>query len=152
MTMITERDPADYLLMARRRLDQAADCQSAIQGKTYDAVFAELADLAMLVWSAGIDLLSALMRLDGYARLGDSNARRRFLYERLAARHPQMELQNRWPYLAQLHGFQHNADLSETRFRAACFEIAELFGALNALLPEPLRLPAASYAWLAASL
>ena len=148
MTMVTEHSAPDYLLMARRRLDQAADCQSAIQGQTYDAVFAELADLAMLVWSAGIDILSALMRLDGYTRMGDSNARRRFLYDRLAARHPQIQLQNRWPYLAQLHGFQHNADLSETRFRTACFETAELFGALNTLLPEPLRLPAASYAWL----
>ena len=151
MTMTAERSAPDYLLMARRRLDQAANWQSVARGQAYTAAFAELADLAMLVWSAGIDLLSALMRLDGYTRLGDSNARRRFLYERLDAHHPQMRLRNSWPYLAQLHGFQHNADLSETRFRAACFAIAELFGALNVLLPEPLRLPAASYAWLAAS-
>ena len=148
---MAERTAPDYLLMARRRLDQAADCQSAIQGQTYDAAFAELADLAMLVWSAGIDLLSALMQLDGYARLGDSNTRRRFLREYLHIRHPQLDLKRRWPYLAQLHGFQHNADLPEPRFREACFETAELLGLLNALLPEPFRLPAASYAWLAAS-
>ena len=145
---MAERTAPDYLLMARRRLDQAADRQSAIQGQTYDAVFAELADLAMLVWSAGIDLLSALMRLDGYTRLSDSNARRRFLYERLDARHPQMRLRNSWSYLAQLHGFHHNADLPEARFLEACLGAGVLLDLLNALLPEPLRLPAASYAWL----
>lgn len=145
---MAERTAPDYLLMARRRLDQAADRQSAIQGQTCDAVFAELADLAMLVWSAGIELLSTLMRLDGYTRLGDSNARRRFLYERLDARHPQMRLRNSWSYLAQLHGFQHNADLPEARFLEACLGAGVLLDLLNALLPEPLRLPAASYAWL----
>ena len=149
--MTAERSAPDYLLMARRRLDQAANCQSAARGQAYTAAFAELADLAMLVWSAGIDLLSALMRLDGYTRLGDSNARRRFLYERLDARHPQMRLRNSWPYLAQLHGFQHNADLSEARFQEACLVASVLLDLLNAFLPEPLRLPAASYTWLAAS-
>ena len=59
-----------------------------------------------------------------------------------------MRLRNSWSYLAQLHGFHHSADLPEARFLEACLGAGVLLDLLNPLLPEPLRLPPASYAWL----
>ena len=40
-----------------------------------------------------------------------------------------------WSYLAQLHNFQHNLDMSEARFVTACHRSARFFGILNGLLP-----------------
>ena len=145
---MTDRVPQDYLQSARRRLDNAADVYRPASVQQYDRAFLELSDVGMLVWSAGIDVVSALMRLDGYTDLGASSNRHRYLRHRLHNRYPQRDLRFGWSYLAQLHSFQHNLNLPETNFIDACQNSGRLFGELNDLLPPALRLPESAYAWL----
>ena len=64
------RFPQDYLQSAQRRLTNAADLYRQTAARQYDDAFLELADVGMLVWSAGIDVLSALMARDGLRQAG----------------------------------------------------------------------------------
>ena len=59
-----------------------------------------------------------------------------------------MVLRVGWSHLARLHNFQHNLNLSEPTFVAACHECGRLFAELNDLLPTAHRLPQDAYAWL----
>ena len=107
----------------------------------------------MLVWSAGIDLISALMLHSGAGNLASSTQRRRFLKDYLSSRYrlisdPLDEIG--WSWLAQLHNFQHNLDLPEWRFINACRHSGRFFALLNIHLPPSLQLPTAAYAWLVA--
>ena len=147
---MADRAIQDYIRSASRRLDNAALLYRQVKAgeQGYDAAFLELADVGMLVWSAGIDLLSALMLADGRTRLGDSRQRHRYLRSRLNRQYPEKELRVSWHYLSQLHNFQHNLDLPELRFVEACHQSGRLFGELNGLLPPAQRLPANAYAWL----
>ena len=142
------RFPQDYLQSAQRRLTNAADLYRQTAARQYDDAFLELADVGMLVWSAGIDVLSALMARDGYDRLGASTDRHRYLRYCLHRRYPRRDLRFYWGHLTQLHSFQHNLDLPEPLFVTACNRSGRLFDELNQLLPAALRLPNDAYAWL----
>lgn len=62
--------------------------------------------------------------------------------------HPERGLRIGWRHLARLHNFQHNLDMPQTQFEAACRGSGRLITELNELLPEELRLPTQSYDWL----
>ncbi len=103
----------------------------------------------MLVWSAGIDLISVHMLLDGETNLGTSVTRRRYLMSQIVTAGWSVRLRIGWTGLSRLHSFQHNLDLSENEFAANCRVSADLFTYLNGLLPAPLRLEPADYGWMA---
>ena len=145
---MANREAIDYIQSARRRLDNAANLYQQARRQPYDDGFLELADVAMLVWSAGIDVLSGLMRLDGYTKLGTSRERHHYLRDDLHEHYPELDLRLAWPRLATLHNFQHNLDLPEPLFVTACNRSGRLFDELNQLLPAALRLPNDAYAWL----
>lgn len=143
-----ERHSEDYIRSARRRLRAAAASYNEISGREYNTVFLQLADVSALLWNAGIDIVSGLMIGDGHDRLGTSRNRARYVNQRLHDLHPELGLRIAWRYFAMLHNFQHNLDLPQERFDASRQYTAGLFGSLNGLLPDTLRLPRASFAWL----
>lgn len=148
-----ERTAAYYARAARLRLEKAAVFCRQLSAQPYADAYLDLADVGTLIWSAGVDLISALMLNGGESRLGSSTTRRRFLKEYLFNRFP--TLRNAlntvgWTYLVRLHNFQHNLDLPEAEFGDACTYSRPFFATLNALLPPALRLPVAAYAWLSA--
>ena len=147
---MADRIAPDYIRSALRRLDNAAllyrQVKASEQG--YDAAFLELADVGMLVWSAGIDLLSALMLAEGRTGLSDSSQRHNYLRNNLHGLYPEKELRAGWRHLSRLHNFQHNLNLPELRFVEACRQSGRLFAELNVLLPPDQRLPPNAYAWL----
>ena len=147
---MSDRVAQDYIRSAQRRLDNAALWyrQARANERWYDDAFLELADVGMLVWSAGIDVLSALMLIEGRTGLSDSGQRHRYLRAHLHGLYPEKELRVGWRHLSRLHNFQHNLDLPELRFVEACWQSSRLFNELNQLLPPALRLPPESYAWL----
>jgi len=150
---MADRVAPDYIRSAQNRLEDAAARIRQTDGQPFDDAFLELANVGMLVWSAGIDLISALMLHSGEARLRNSTQRRRFLKDYLSSRYrltsdPLDEIG--WSWLAQLHNFQHNLDLTEWRFTTACRHSGRFFALLNIQLPASLQLPTVAYAWLAA--
>ena len=149
---MADRTAQDYIRSAQRRLDNAALLyrQTRASEQRYDDAFLELADVGMLVWSAGIDVLSALMAFEGRTNLGDSSQRHDYLRGYLHRLYPQKELRVGWRHLSWLHNFQHNLDLAEPRFVEACRQSGRLFDELNGLLPSVLRMPEEAYAWLLA--
>jgi len=145
---MAERAPDDHLRAAMRRLSNAYDLYHQVRSRPYDEVFLELADVAMLVWSAGVDLTSALMLLDGRSALGTSARRREYLTQNLHAAYPDKELRSGWRHLARLHNFQHNLDMPQSQFEVACHGSGGLIVELTELLPEGMRLPPESCDWL----
>ena len=118
-------------------------------GPPFDDRFIELANVAMLVWSAGIDLISVHMLLGGERALGTSANRRRYLVNRIVPANQPSGLRVGWRGLSRLHSFQHNFHLREAEFATHCRSSSLLFGGLNSLLPTSLRLPSDAYGWLA---
>ena len=145
---MAERTPGDHLRAAARRLGNAADIYLQVRNLRYDDAFLDYADTAMLVWSAGVDVTSALMLLDGRSALGTSARRREYLNQRLHTVYPEKELRSGWRHLARLHNFQHNLDMPQAQFESACRGSGQLINELNGLLPEDMRLPPESYVWL----
>ena len=146
--VMDRRVPDDYLRAARRRLNAAAAIYRQSRVLHYDDAFLDYADIAMLVWSAGVDVTSALMLLDGRSALGTSTRRREYLTQTLHATYPDKELRSGWRHLARLHNFQHNLDMPQAQFESACHGSGHLINELNELLPEGMRLPPESYGWL----
>ena len=146
--VMDRRVPGDYLRAARRRLNAAADIYRQSRTLHYDEAFLEFADVAMLVWSAGVDVTSALMLLDGRSALGTSARRREYLTQTLHAAYPDKVLRSGWRHLARMHNFQHNLDMPQEQFETACRGSGQLIFELNGLLPEGMRLPAGAYGWL----
>ena len=143
-----ERLPEDFVRSAERRLRNASNVYVMASGQPYDEVFLEMADVAMLVWSAGIDTLSALMLLSGEPGLSTSSQRRRYVRQRLAPTYPHMRLLFLWTNLARLHNFQHNLDMPQSQFELDCRQSGRMIAELNGLLPAALRLRPDAYAWL----
>ena len=146
--VMAERVPLDHIRVAQRRLNNASDIYRQASGRQYEDAFPELADVAMLVWSAGVDIASALMRFDGESNLGTSSQRRRYVTGDLQSAHPEKGLRTGWSHLARLHNFQHNLDMPQAEFESACHGSGQLINELNGLLPDGLRLPPDAYAWL----
>ncbi len=117
-------------------------------GLPFSDRFVEMANVAMLVWSAGIDLISVHMLLNGDRGLGTSASRRRYLLNRIVPANGQLRLEIGWRGLLRLHNFQHNLDLSVAEFAANCRDSALFFEDLNGLLPARLRLESDAYGWL----
>ena len=140
--------PLDHLRSAQRRLSNAHDLYRQASGRQYDDAFLEFADVAMLVWSAGIDIISVLMLLDGQTNLGTSTNRRNYLKQNLDSAHPHLDLWGIWRQLARLHNFQHNLDMPQAEFESACHSSGQLINELNELLPDGFRLPPDTYTWL----
>lgn len=147
---MANRAAQDYLRSARRRLDNAAALYRQVKAgeQSYADAYLELADVGMLVWSAGIDLLSALMVEEGRVGLSTSGQRHRYLRDHLHQLYPERGLRVGWRHLSRLHNFQHNLDMTEFMFVHACQQSGILFYELNRLLPEARRLPDDAYAWL----
>ena len=143
-----ERSPQIHLKAAQRRLASASAMYRQAISRQYEDSFLEFADVAMLVWSAGIDLISALMLLDNYIALSTSTQRRLYLRNTLAAAHPRLGLRDGWRHLAHLHNFQHNLDMPQSQFEPSCRGSGQIISELNGLLPEGMRLPPESYNWL----
>ena len=148
MTAMLELIPLDHLRSAQRRLSNAQDLYRQSRGRQYADAFLEFADVSMLVWSAGIDVISALMLLDGQTNLGTSTNRRYYLKQNLDFAHPQRDLWGSWRHLARLHNFQHNLDMPQEQFELNCRGSGGFIVELNELLPDDLRLPPESYGWL----
>ena len=127
----------------------AVDLYEEDGGQPFGDRYIEMANVAMLVWSAGIDLISVHMMLNGETGLGTSASRRRFLVNRIVPANEPMGLRVGWRGLSRLHSFQHNLHSSEADFSADCHASTSLFAGLNALLPAALRLQASAYDWLA---
>ena len=143
-----ERFPQVNLLAARRRLDNAHDLYRQASRRQYEDTFLEFADVAMLVWSAGIDAISALMILDGLTSLGTSSKRWNYMKYTLEVAHPNLSLRAGWTSLARLHNFQHSLDMPQSQFEPACQGSGQLINELNGLLPDGMRLPTEAYGWL----
>ena len=143
-----DHTPGEFVRAAEIRLALAASMYERVAELAFGDRYIEMANVAMLVWSAGIDLISVHMLLDGETNLGTSASRRRFLRNRIVPVNRRLQLWAGWKGISRLHGFQHNLDLSETAFAANCRESARLFAGLNSLLPDPLRVPLDAYAWL----
>lgn len=145
------RTAADYVQSAERRLRNSGELRRQASGRSYEDTYLEMADVGMLLWSAGIDVISALMADAGVARMGSSSTRFVFLQELTGARYPLVRKPLDaigWPFLARMHNFQHNLDMSEYRFTIACLRCGRLFTVLNSLLPTSLQMPEDAYAWL----
>ena len=148
---MADRASQDYIRSAERRLLNAGDLYRQASGRRYDDAYLELSDVGMLIWSAGIDVISALMVAVGDTDLGTSTNRRQFLRRLLKQQYPLVDKPLDvvgWSYLVRMHNFQHNLDLPEPQFVDACNYGARYFGILNSLLPTTLRLPEDAYAWL----
>ena len=143
-----ERVPQVHLRAAQRRLNTAYDIYRQARGRQYDDAFLEFADVAMHVWSAGIDAISAVMILNAESNLGTSSRRRSYMKYTLEVTHPHLRLRAGWGHLARLHNFQHNLDMPQEQFELNCRGSGGLIAELNELLPDGLRLPTESHDWL----
>ena len=149
MTGLSDRPAEDFARAAEMRLRLAVDLYEEDADLLFGDRYIEMANVAMLVWSAGIDLISVHMLLSGETSLGTSASRRRYLVNRIVSANEPMGLQVGWRGLSRLHSYQHNLHLSEAEFASHCSSSSLLFAGLSSLLPTPLRLPPDAYGWLA---
>ena len=138
----------DYVRSAQLHLDNAFGMYMQVRERQYDDIFVKLAYAASQIWGAGIALLSSIMLLDGVSNLGTSSSRHNYLRYTLDDRYPDSGLRANWPYLAMLHNFQHNLDLSQAQFVGACNQSGVLIASLSGLLPDSRRLEDEAYRWL----
>ena len=146
---MTERSPEAFVRAAQIRLALAASMYDRARLLPYSDQYVEMGNVAMLIWSAGVDMITAHMLWIGETNLGTSARRRRHLMYRVAPTNRPMRLQAGWSGLSGLHNFQHNYSLSEIQFTANCHDSVLVFAGVNSLLPAPLRLSPDAYAWLA---
>ena len=149
MTGLPDRPAEDFVRAAEARLRLAVDLYEGSGSLPFAHRYIELANVAMLAWSAGIDLISVHMLLNGERGLGSSASRRRYLLNRIVPANKQLRLEIGWRGLTRLHSYQHNLHLSEAEFATNCRDSALLFAGLDSLLPTPLQLPPDAYGWLA---
>lgn len=107
-------------------------------------------NIAMLVWSAAIDIGASLMIQDTL-RIpnGISGEISLYIGRTVASRYPELGLPFLWRRLVQLHNVQHRADHEAERFTSACRTSVEAFERINQLLTPASRLTPVSYEWLA---
>ena len=146
---MAERAAPDFVRAAQRRLTSARVLYGGSRTERFEDAFLEMADVAMLVWSAGIDTISAHMRAHGESDLGTSARRRRYLRSNVEGSHSQVELRVGWGHLVRLHNFKHNMEMEQVQFEEDCRASGQFIQRLNQLLPPTLRLPSDAYAWLA---
>lgn len=108
-------------------------------------------NIAMLVWSAAIDIGASLM-IQEARRIPNGNSGEISLYivRTVASRYPELGLPVLWRRLVQLHNVQHRADHEVQRFASACRTSVEVFERINQLLIPANQLTTLSYEWLVA--
>ena len=146
---MTERPPDAFVRAAQIRLALAASMYQQAGRERFDDRYVEMANVAMPIWSAGVDMISVHMLLNGETDLGTSASRRRHLTHRILPVNRHLQLRIGWRSLSRLHNFQHNLNLSEAEFAINCHDSELVVGGVNSLLPAPLRLSPDAYAWLA---
>lgn len=134
---------ATYLEYAESRLREAGERGERAMSNGYAHNRGELAKVASLIWDGAMDVLSALITLDGDSPSGRSSDLRQ--YARQVMTRDQYSL---WRDLARLHNFQHKPNHSETVFRSSCRGTASLLELFNGRLPAQLQLPAECWEWL----
>lgn len=144
-----ERSSEEFVRAARIRLALAVSIYVQVEDSSFGDRYVEMANVAMLVWSAGIDLVSVHMLLNGEPVLGTSAGRRRYLRGRIRSAEWPRHLRTGWNGLVRLHNFQHNLSMVESDFADDCRLSAQTLASLNSLLPATLRLSPDSYGWLA---
>ena len=113
-----------------------------------EALFARC-NIAMLVWSAAVDIGSSLMiQEDRRIPTGNSSEITTFITRTIAGRFPLLELSTLWRRLVWLHNIQHRADHQAVRFAVACRVSLEAFATINQLLIPANQLTPTSYEWL----
>ena len=115
-----DRPAEDFVRAAEARLRLVVGLYEGGGRLPFADRYIELANVAMLAWSAGIDLISVHMLLNGERGLGTSASRRRYLLNRIVPANGQLRLEIGWRGLLRLHNFQHNLDLSQAVFAASC--------------------------------
>ena len=106
-------------------------------------------NIAMLVWTAAVDIGSSLMIQE--ARLlpsGRSSDITNFISKNIDTDFPELGLRLIWRDLIRLHNIQHRADHHASRFTGYCRTSREAFASINQLLVPANRLAPASYEWL----
>ena len=144
-----DHSPDDFVRVTEIRLALALEMFEQDRGLSFGERYIEMANVAMLIWSAGIDLISVHMLLDGETGLGTSARRRRYFVNRIVPGNRSLPLRAGWGGLSRLHNFQHNLDLSEAVFAASCRDSNLMIAGLDSLLPASLQLPPDAYGWLA---
>ena len=146
---LPDHSPGDFIRASEVRLALALDMFEQDRGLPFGERYIEMANVAMLVWSAGIDLISVHMLLDGERDLGTSASRRRYLLNRIVPGNRSLQLRAGWGGLSRLHSFQHNLHLSQAEFAANCRDGNLIIAGLDSLLSTPLWLAPDVYGWLA---
>ena len=111
--------------------------------ETRATAFCELAQVASLIWDAVIDAISIAYMSGGGEPSGNSIEMRNYAKETLPI------VYRYWKGPVRLHNFQHRPYQSTELFAEHCEDTADLLTELNGYLPEPLRLPADRFDWLA---
>ena len=120
---LSERSPEEFARAAELRLTLAASMYQRVSHLPFGDRHVQMPNVAMLVWSAGIDLISAHMLRDGETSLGTSVSRRRYLMNRILPAYRPTRLRSGWGVIARLHSFQHNPHLNEADTQSAYFSV-----------------------------
>ena len=128
-------------LLHRRRPDCHVD--TGMEGITTRC------NIAMLVWSAAVDIGSSLM-IQEARRLpsGKSSDITTYISRNVDSDFPELGLRLIWRDLIRLHNIQHRADHQASRFTGYCRTSREVFASINELLIPANRLTPTSYEWL----
>ena len=106
-------------------------------------------NIAMLVWSAAVDIGSSLM-VQEVQRLpnGKSSDITNYISRSIDSNFPELGLRLLWRDLVRLHNIQHRADHQTSRFKGYCRTSREVFATINQLLIPASQLSPKSYDWL----
>jgi hypothetical protein len=142
-----------YSRLCKARLESAAILHRQHPDCHFDTGIEALiirCNIAMLVWSAAVDLGSSLMiQEDQRIPTGNSGEITEYITRTMARRLPLLDLSTSWRRPVWLHNIQHRADHQAARFAIACRSSLEAFATINQLLNPVSRLTPTSYDWLA---
>ena len=139
---MAEESPQSYRQCAIARLARAEGMYRALNQDALPTAFCELAQVSSLIWDAVIDTIATVHMTNGGIPSGNSPELRGYT----KAEFP--EIYRNWGGPARLHNFQHRPYQPINEFDEACRTTARLLTQLNSHLPESMRLPVDSFAWL----
>ena len=151
--MASEMDlEAIYGNLSQARLETAAailrqnpNCSSSAG---IESVIARC-NIAMLIWSAAIDIGSSLMiQEEQRTSVGRSSEITAFITKDMDKKHPDLGLRLQWRGFLHLHNIQHRADHQMTRFADSCRSCYRAFVSINSLLIPANRLALDSFRWM----
>ena len=107
-------------------------------------------NIAMLIWSAAIDIGSSLMiQEERRTPVGRSSDISDYITRDADRNYPEMGLRLCWRDFLHLHNIQHRADHEAARLTISCRSCHRAFASINRLIIPANRLTSASYEWLA---